>query len=398
MNKELEKFIIEHEGCDPYAVALEKDRYPGIDISLAAKCIAARSIIRKKVPSWYSFPSLVYPSMTSIEQCSSEATARYKQRFMEGCRKMADITGGMGVDTYFLSLKASDADYYEKDRTLCEAARHNFHELGINNINVINENISVTNIQSIKTGYYDFIYIDPSRRDMHGKRVYSIKDCSPDISVLVPELRKCCGRILVKISPMEDISEILRTVSGITEIHTTGYDSECKEMLLLVGSGESGGCMLTAYDIDCGTGISFTLSEEKSAATEFGYPEPGCFLYEPSPAILKAGAFKTVANTYGIAKIAANTHLYVSDRRMDNFPGKTYRIIECRRFNKRNAADLRKKYGKASVTARNFPLGSAGLKKLLDTAESDTLHIFGTTAQNGERLLVACEVTRRALP
>lgn len=394
-DQELKEFILRHETDSTAELMLHRDRWPSIDMQVAVRCIQGRAKARNKLPVWYAEPGLLYPQSLSLEQCSSQATALYKQRFVREGDRAADLTGGLGVDTWSLAHAAASIDYFERSEELCACARHNFHILGRDNITVHTSEISREMLQGIPSGSYSLIYLDPARRGRDGGRVYSLKDCEPDITGLRQELLRIAPRILLKASPMADIRVLLSELPEASEVHILSSENECKEVLVLMlrdNAVPAGDIPITAVELSSGDNAAefhFTLREENEAAADLAAPsEITGFLCEPSPALLKSGAFKLPAVRFGLRKISASTHFYTAPAPVGHFPGKIRRIIEVLPFHKAAIRDFRKKYPACSVTARNFPITSEELRRRLGTAESDTLRVLATTASDGTRLLI----------
>ena len=391
------EFIIAHEADSPAELMLHRDRWPDIDMAEAVKCIQGRVKARSKLPLWYAEPGLVYPQSLSLEQCSSQATALYKQRFVNSGDRVADLTGGLGADSWSLSQTAASVDYYERSEELCACARHNFSALGRSNITVRHAETTPEMLGNIPSDSYSLIYLDPARRGKDGGRVYSLRDCEPDITVLRHELLRIAPRILLKASPMADIRVLLSELPEAAEVRIVSHNNECKEVLILMQRGHSASpedIPIAAVEIldDSASQTAefhFTLHEEREAAAETALPqEIKGYLYEPSPALLKSGAFKLPAVRFGLRKISASTHFYTASAPVEHFPGKIRRIIEVLPFHKAAIRDFRKKYPACSVTARNFPMTSEELRRRLGSAESDTLRVLATTASDGSRLLI----------
>ena len=398
-DQELKEFILRHETDSTAELMLHRDRWPSIDMQVAVRCIQGRAKARNKLPVWYAEPGLLYPQSLSLEQCSSQATALYKQRFVREGDRAADLTGGLGVDTWSLAHAAASVDYFERSEELCACARHNFHILGRDNITVHNSVISGEMLHGIPSGSYSLIYLDPARRGRNGGRVYSLKDCEPDITGLRQELLRIAPRILLKASPMADISVLLSQLPEAAEVHILSSDNECKEVLILMLRNISlpaEEIPIVAADLQSGDNsgegteeFHFTLREEREAVADMAAPsEISGFLFEPSPALLKSGAFKLPAVRFGLRKISASTHFYTTPAPVEHFPGKVRRILEVLPFHKAAIRDFRKKYPVCSVTARNFPMTSEELRRRLGTSESDTFRVLATTASDNSRVLI----------
>ena len=394
-DQKFKEFIIAHETESPAELMLHRDRWPDIDMGLAVRCIRGRQTARHKLPLWYAEPGLLYPQSLSLEQCSSQATALYKQRFVHSGDRVADLTGGLGVDSWSLSQSAASVDYFERSEELCACARHNFTALYRNNITVHHAKTTPEMLSGIPSDSYGLIYLDPARRGKDGGRVYSLRDYEPDITALRPELLRIAPRILLKASPMADIRVLLSELPEAAEVHILSSDNECKEVLVLMlrdNAVPAGDIPITAVELSSGNNAAefhFTLHEENDATADLTAPsEIAGYLLEPSPALLKSGAFKLPAVRFGLRKISASTHFYTAPAPVEHFPGKVRRIIEVMPFHKAAIRDFRKKYPACSVSARNFPMTSEELRRRLGTAESDTLRVLATTASDGSRILI----------
>ena len=325
----------------------------------------------EKLPTFASIPDYWYPVRLSCEQCSSELAARYKASLVSG-DTMADLTGGYGVDTYFLSENFTHTDYVEQNAELCRIATHNF----------ANKPIAIHNTSAeeflTSAGQYDLIFLDPARRDSHGGKVFRLEDCTPNVVELLPTLLAHSKRILLKLSPMLDLTQAITSLSQVTwDIYVVAIKNEVKEVLLLGG----GTGQITAIDLDKkDQAFTFTREEESySEAVLQAQPvlqcngltgEAGLYLYEPSAAILKAGAYKLIAKRFHLLKLDVNTHLYASDTLIPNFPGRVWQIkfeIKNHKFEIKNA----------NVLCRNYPLTPDQLKKKLQLRDGGTAFVIG---------------------
>ena len=400
MDSKTLQFIIGHDGEDVTKFLLSPAKYPGIDIPMAAKCIEARRKIKGKIPAFYQEPALLYPDTLALEQCSSQQSAEYKSELIPEGASVADLTGGLGVDSYFLSLKGSKLDYFERKPHIAEAAKENFCTLGAMNISCHTAELTLEDIQSPDFPHYDVIFIDPARRDKSGGRVYSIADCEPNLIGWREALLAKCNMVLAKVSPMADISQILGELPGISEVHILSVDHECKELLLKITATPIDEARIICVNI-LKNGVQhfeLTRSEEIGAEPTYIAPEEleqfaqgQCYLFEPNKSISKGGAFKLVSERYGVQKVSPATHLYFSGEEISDFPGKCFKVIEGAPFSKKLLGDWKKKYPRASVTAKNFPLTSEELAKRLGVKEDDRTHIFGFTSLSGAKYLIATE-------
>lgn len=308
-----------------------------------------------KLPTFASIPDWWYPVRLSCEQCSSELAARYKASLVTG-EKMADLTGGYGVDTYFLSENFTHTDYVEQNAELCRIATHNFAHKPITIHNTSAEEFLTS------AGQYDLIFLDPARRDSHGGKVFRLEDCTPNVVELLPSLLAHSKRVLLKLSPMLDLTQAITSLSQVTwDVYVVAIKNEVKEVLLLSnGSGQ-----ITAIDLaQQDQAFTFTREEESNSPFNFHH-SPFTFLYEPSAAILKAGAYKLIAERFHLLKLDVNTHLYSSETLIENFPGRVWKIIE--------KQDLKQ----ANVLCRNYPLTPDQLKKKLHLRDGGTAFVIG---------------------
>ena len=353
--------------------------------------------MRKKVPEWAGVPGMEYPTRLAGEQCSSSATAAYKaalvERIRPGCRLLADLTGGLGVDCAAFSRVCGRVLYNEMDAALAAAAGRNFSRLGIANASFSCVEVSPETLPELLADGPEIVFLDPARRS-GGRKVFRPEDCSPDVTALMPGLLAGAPDILLKLSPMADISMILRWFGDpVREIHAVGADGECKELLVWMQRGWAGGCTIVAE------GLRFTAEEEAAAAAQLpaGRCEPGGLLFEPSAALLKAGCFNLLCSRLGLFKLGYSTHLYYTADPSEGLGGygKLFRILEVAPFDGRSIKDMGRRYPHSSVTARNLPVSSDALAKRMGAAQGGDTHIFAFTADYAgapsERLLAVTE-------
>ena len=360
---------------------------------------------KEKLPTFAGMQDWWYPVRLSCEQCSSEATARYKCSLLPTLPyTLTDLTGGYGVDTYFMSERATKAHYVERNEDLCKIVAHNFQttrpQVDIHNTDAIHY------LQDMPS--CDVIYLDPARRDKHGGKVFRLEDCEPNVVEILPALRSKAKLIIIKLSPMLDISQALHSLEGTWDVHIVAVKNEVKEVLLVSGLDryppvtttegyrrDNEGMvyatnMLTTSDTP--VGFSFSRSEEREAQCEYydGSREElisaGAYVYEPNAAIIKAGAFKLVAQRYGLCKMAPNTHLYLSKELVEDFPGRVWQIIESNMKDAKNT--------QASILTRNYPLTPEQLRKKLKIKDSDTQTIIGARIGDKPTLLLAKRVNQ----
>ena len=382
------QFILSHEGEDPAALALARDRYASEveDFDLALNTLEVRRKLRVKVPQWYAVPQLRFPFRLSGEQCSSAETARYKAsvalRALTREKTVADLTGGLGVDSWAFAQVASAVLYNEMRPELAAAASANFKALGLTNVRVSCAELRPGGLREILDGFVpDVIFLDPARRAADGRKVFRLEDCEPDVLQLLPELLAAAPRVLLKLSPMADITLVCKQLGYVREVHVVAADGECKELLLLLECGYIGQPRTFIYEK--GAVLATDEAPEETSALM------GDLLFEPGKALLKAGAFDLPCR-YGLEKLEQHTHLYRASARVEALQpfGKWFRILEVAPLDKRSIRDIGRRYPKASVTARNIPMTSDELRKRMGVADGGTVHVFGVKSMAGNVLIV----------
>lgn len=404
------RFIRQHRREDVCNLALQARRYPSVDMPAAITQISGWQIAKEKIPTWAGNENILYPAHLSLEQCSSEATARYKAEvignLLETGRQhsekdntptsagtFTDLTGGFGIDCAFLSSRFGHATYVERQETLCQIAAHNFPALGLNHISICHAD-SVRHLQEMEP--VDCIFIDPARRDGHGGKAVAIGDCEPDVAALEEQLLRKARHVLVKLSPMLDLTLAMNDLKHVRQAHIVSVGNECKELLLLLGQGES----LPTDDIPihCVNFTSapapqtlvFTRGQEKGRACPYT-SQLKSYLYEPNASVLKAGAFRSLSLLYKVEKLHPNSHLYTSDSLLPDFPGRKFRISSSCGFSKKEVKEMLAAEKKANLTVRNFPATVAELRKRLKLAEGGDTYLFATTLADERKVLVRCQ-------
>ena len=376
------QFIEQHLHDDVRELAL-KYRNAEVDMTLALRQIEARQLLQKKVPSWSENPDLLFPAHLSIEQCSSEATAQYKAGLLQG-DSFADLTGGLGVDCYFISKHFNKADYVESNPDLCELAEQNYK--------VLEAEIHVHNTSSeaylTQAKPLDFIYLDPARRDTYGRKTVGIADCMPNIIEIQDLLLQKAHRLMVKLSPMLDISKALEELRHVSEVHVVAVANECKELLFIMEQGFEGAPVFTCVNLlSEQPSVTFTQQEERDAAVHLAN-EVSRYLYEPNAALMKGGCYKLLTQRYGVEKLHRHSHLYTSNEVVADFPGRIFAVDGWAPFNKKTKQNLLAGIEKASIATRNFPLSVAELRKTLKIADGDGLYLFATTMASDQKVVI----------
>lgn len=390
MNTATRDFIESHLKDDVRQLALSK--FPDdVDKTLVLNQIEARQLLSKKVPYWASNPDLLFPRHLSIEQCSSELTAKYKASIIEGGDIFVDLTGGLGIDSYFLSEQFKTSYYVENQKELCDLAEHNFTVLG-RKITVVNED---SESFLSKNQNFDLVFIDPARRDIYNRKMVSLHDCSPDVIDLQNILLKNAKNVLIKASPMLDISLITNELKNISEIHIVSVKNECKEILIKIKPGFDDEikyfCLnFVGNDLKSAQLFEFSEHSESSANSDYA-PKIKRYLYEPNASLMKSGVFKLISQRFVIDKLHVNSHLYTSDNLIPDFPGRVFEVVGFAPFNKKVKKELLNDITEASVATRNFPLSANELRKALNLRESDRNFVFGTTITGEKKVVILCK-------
>lgn len=382
LNDITKQFIRENLNADVPTLALKKAPV-GTDVSLALRQIAARQLLQKKVPQWAENEDLLFPVHLSIEQCSSEAAAKYKAGLLDG-HTFADLTGGLGIDTFYISQRFRQTDYVEMQTELCDLARHNFAILKAD-VKVLNE---TAEDYLKRCEPKDCIFIDPARRDEHGRKTISISDCTPDVAALQDLLRQKAKRVLIKLSPMLDISKALEELCHVKEVHVVAVANECKELDFIMERDYQGEVHFVCVNLMTNQQeLCFTMAEERNSTTRLADGVMK-YLYEPNPALMKAGCFKLLTACFDVYKLHRNSNLYTSDRLILDFPGRVFEVQDWAPYNKKVKSTLLADVKKASVAVRNFPLSVAELRKNLKIADGDENYVFATTLKGEEKIII----------
>ena len=393
-----QEFIHKYREEDVRKLALQGARFPQVDLPYALDQIAGWQTARKKIPSWTAIEGMIYPPRLSMEQCSSEQTARYKaalvQRLLKGEKggNMVDLTGGFGVDFSFLSPLFDEAVYVEQQEHLCKIAQENINRLGLGQSEVVHDD-GVAYLQ--RMGQADLIYLDPARRDAHGARTYDITDCTPNLLEIKEELLQKARWVVVKLSPMLDWHKAVNDLQKVTEVHVVSVGNECKELLLVMegnGHEHSDEHLLTIFCVNDEQVFTCSMDEMNEGVRIAERIEQGMFLYEPNASMMKVGCFGACATRYEVQAIARNSHLFVSDTLIEQFPGRIFRIMAVSAMNKRELKTVLQDIKKANVAVRNFPLKADELRKRLKLADGGDIYLFGTTTEEDRHLVLVTKM------
>ena len=435
MNQATQDFIRQHQDDDVRQLAFLGSKYPEVDMPFALDQIRGRKMARVKLPRWASLEGIIYPPHISMEQCSSESTALYKAELAarllglpasssgtemkaENEIEFVDLTGGFGVDFSYIAARLGvKSMYVERQAHLCEAAKENFGRLGLKNAIVKNgdgieilhsfhpkkkdaastdDSLGITYDQPrslLKTNLgLKIIFIDPARRDDAGNKVVSLKDCTPDVTVLQEEMLSMADYVIIKLSPMLDWHRAISELSHVREVHIISVNNECKELLLVLSARNMGEnlriyCINDAQSFVCDE-LDMESSQVKIAPSTL---EEMLYLYEPNASLMKAGCFGVLSGRYDARMLSKNSHLFVSQAPIEAFPGRSFRIIAVSSFNKKELKRHLSGITKANIATRNFPLSVAELRKRLKLKDGGETYIFATTLSDESHVLVITE-------
>ena len=400
---EARQYIAAHRSDDVRKLALSMPRGASFSAAFVLEQIAGWQAARRKLPTWAGAEGVVYPPHLSMEQCSSEQTARYKAqlaaRLMQGRgndTSMADLTGGFGVDFSFLAPVFARAAYNERNAQLCATARHNFGVLGITNATVTCCEAGQL-LEAMEP--VDMIFMDPARRDLNGAKTVAIAHCSPDVSALRPLLLSKASVLMIKLSPMLDWHKAIADMGGsVHEVHIVAVGGECKELLLVADTAQHGSVDVTCVNDSERFGFSYTPGQpvpqpalmEPSLLLEAGAATP-LYLFEPNASIMKAGCFGLLARQFGLKAVGRSSNLFAGTAPCEGFPGRRFTISGCSTMNRRSLKQLLAATPRANVAVRNLPLSADALRKKLGIKDGGTSYIFGTTAADGTHLIILCK-------
>jgi 16S rRNA G966 N2-methylase RsmD len=383
--KNVQDFIFSHENEDERKLVLTKKKVLELPSTWIAQQIAGRRRAKFKLTTWYETKGIIYPPTLNLEQTSSEATAKYKTTLIQQGKIGVDLTGGFGIDSFYLSTFFKRFVFVEPDKDLLDLAKHNHVLLGATNIDYVNS----TAEEFIKHAEkFDFIYGDPSRRS-HQQKVFKLADCTPNIIDLLPALFEKSQTVLIKTSPLLDLQQGVRALKNVDEIHVVAVDNECKELLFLLRKQATTSPVINTVDLDSKRGIkqkfSFHIEEEKKAEAKFSAPL--AWLYEPNAAILKAGAFKIITSRYPFFKLHPSSHIYTSNEMLETFPGRTFKVVQHLKLDK----TVKKFFpnGQANILTRNFPLSVEEIKKKTGLKEGGELYLICTQSESQKHVLMS---------
>ena len=385
VNQSTLDYIRQHADEDVRQLALRGHKCPDVDLQYALEQIAGRQKARTKLPSWAAIDGIVYPPHLSMEQCSSEATARYKASIAGKGALFVDLTAGFGVDMALISQGFQKAVHVERQPQLCAISSENFRLLGLNHIEVVCGD-GVAYLHTMR--HADLLFIDPARRDVHGGRTYDISDCTPNVLEILDEMLEKADRVMIKLSPMLDWRKAVADLGKVNEVHIISVDNECKELLLILSKTKKPLRVFCVNNDECFEVVEGISSQPRPLPQDMRY------LYEPNASVMKAGCFDLIEQRFGVVQLERNSHLFVSDKEILGFPGRQFLIEKRTSMNKRELKAALADVDQANITVRNFPMSVAELRKRLKLKEGGDVYIFATTiSDEGHQLLVCRKKT-----
>jgi len=384
LNKNIQDFIAKNSGVPITKLALQKNPFPELEWISILNQIEAKSKAKDKLPTWFSTENIIYPSKISVEQTSSEKTAAYKASLISG-KTLIDLTGGFGVDDYYFSEKFKNIAHCEINKDLSEIVKHNFEQLQVENCTFYADDSE--NVLKESNQKWDWIYIDPSRRNDAKGKVFMLKDCLPNVPESLDFYFEKSDSVLIKTAPLLDISAGLSELKFVKNIHIIALENEVKELLFEIHNHYSGEITIKTANIlkDKTETFDFILGDEMNLPF---YHLPQKYLYEPNSAIMKSGGFDEVSILFNINKLHKHSHLYTSDELID-FPGRAFEIEKAISYSKTDMkTELQNK--QANVTTRNFPDTVENIRKKWKIKNGGNLYCFFTTDKNDNKIVLIC--------
>ncbi len=393
-SKEVQAFLRDHEHSDEKALVLQNKTVLGLPVSVIANQLKARKKAKDKLPTYFSTEGIVYPPSINLEQSSSEATAQVKTMILRNALKShpetcADLTGGLGIDSFYLSSLCRQVHYIEPNLELLTIAKHNHERLGATAISYH----STTAEEFLNTSQcnVDFIFIDPSRRSSASKKVHRLSDCVPDVTKLQESIFRLTSVMLIKTSPLLDIQQGLSELSCVTDVYILSVSNECKEVLFLCRANSKKLPEIHALNLSGKAQATFSFTRYEEQTSESQFSEPLTYIYEPNASILKAGAFALVGNRYGLFKLHPNTHLYTSKVLIPDFPGRIFRVVTMVKADKKSISPFFAD-GKGNVITRNYPMSAEHLKKKVGLKDGGDQYLIACSTVQGRQTIVAARI------
>ena len=382
--QEVQRFISEHINTDISKLIFKGSPFDGITVQELVEQIVSKKKSEQKLPTWFNSENIYFPNKLNIEQTSSEITAKYKSDLISG-ETFIDITGGFGIDDYYLAKKFSSGVHCELNSELSEITQHNFNQLGVSNIEFIKGN-GVDYILN-NDSKFDWIYSDPSRRNEAKGKVFLLADCLPDIPSNLDALFEKTENILLKLSPVLDITSALNELKFTKDIHIVGINNEVKELLFVLQKGFTSNPSIKTVNISKKRTDYFEFKFREDC--NVSYSEPKSFLYEPNASILKSGGFFQICSQFAVGKLHQHSHLYTSSKLIE-FPGRSFKIEAVLPYDKKKLKKLISSK-KANITVRNFPETVQQIRKKTGFKDGGEYYLFFTTSEADKKIVIICK-------
>lgn len=383
LHPEVQQFINDNLNADTSKLLFKGSPFDTISIQELVTQIISKKKCEKKLPNWFKTENIYYPPKVHIEQTSSEITAAYKSSLVSG-DSIIDITGGFGIDCYYFSKKFRKVTHCELDGNLSTIVKNNYQQLKTGTINLV----SGDGIEFLKNNdsKFDWIYIDPSRRDSIDKKVFLLKDCLPNVPENLELLFSKSDRILIKNSPILDLSKTIEELQYVKEIHIVAVHNEVKELLFVLEKNYNKTIQIKTINHTKNNLQVFDFQYLKRNTSN--YAKPKKYIYEPNSAILKSGGFHEISSQLNLEKLHQHSHLYTTDERIE-FPGRTFLVENSCSYNKKEIKKFLKE-NKANITTRNFPETVAQIRKKTKIKDGGTTYLFFTTNNNNKHIVLIC--------
>ena len=384
LQPEVQDFIRKHLGDDLSKLILKGSPFENVSIQELAIQINGLQKAKSKLPAWFDAAGIIFPPNVNLEQTSSEVTAKYKASLISG-KTLIDLTGGLGIDSSFFSERFEEVFHLEINADLSEIAAHNFMKLGKDNIKAL----SGDGLEYLRdcNKKYDWIYLDPARRDDHGGKVFLMEHCTPNVRDNLGLFFEKSDQVLLKTSPLLDLTAGMNDLRNLAEIHIVSVNNEVKELLWILKKGYSGKIIIQTVNFQKKEDQYFK-GDYSPGQTEVPLSLPAKYLFEPNPAVMKSGLFAEVALQTVTSKLHVSSHLYTADKPV-NFPGRRFEIIEVLPYSKKLKRHPALK--KANVTTRNFPRQVTEIRDEMKIADGGDIYLFFTTNLNNEKIVLVCK-------
>ncbi|MCZ8331628.1 MAG: RsmD family RNA methyltransferase [Flavobacterium sp.] len=385
LSEEIQHYIDDKINADVTKLALQKNPFAEVEWNLVLQQLAAKQKAKSKLPTWFKTHNIYYPSKISVEQTSSEKTAQYKASLISG-NNLIDLTGGFGVDDFYFSKTVAKVVHCEINSELSKIVKHNFEQLNVKNVDCFADDSSEV-LQKLNQKF-DWIYIDPSRRNDSKGKVFMLKDCLPNVPELLDFYFNFSDNIMIKTAPILDISAGISELKNIAEIHVVALENEVKELLFILKKNHESTIEIKTVNLlkDKNEAFQFQINSE---AKKTNFAAPKKYLFEPNAAIMKSGGFDAIATQFELEKLHQHSHLYTSNELLD-FPGRIFEIQNTLEYNKANMKSFLENQ-KANITTRNFPETVENIQKKWKIKDGGNVYSFFTTDMTNSKIVLLCE-------